>query len=108
MMALLIIGFFVASAILWVILALVAGNREGDTSYSTLFYVSLGVSLASFVTGLCVPELAIFVTPVICVLAIQKFCYIGWTRSIVATVLYMAANIASGLLLRSLMNSLSS
>jgi hypothetical protein len=99
------IGILVATAILWVILALVAG-KEGETSYSTRFYVSLGVTFASFVVGLCQPELTIFVTPVICVLAVQKFCYIGWPRSIVATVLYMGATIASGLLLHSLLNSL--
>jgi uncharacterized membrane protein len=30
------------------------------------------------------------VVPVVCALAIQKFCYVGWLRSIIATVLYMA------------------
>jgi len=100
------IQLLVATAILWVIVVLVASKR-GETSYSTLFYVSLGVAFTSFVVGLCQPQLVIFVTPVICVLAIQKFCYIGWTRSIVATVLYMAAITGWGLLLHSLMNSVS-
>src|SRR5436190_23803079 len=100
------IHLLVATAILWVIVVLVASKRC-ETSYSTLFYVSLGVSFASFVIGLCQPELVIFVTSVICALAIQKFCYIGWTRSIVATVLYMAAITGWGLLLHSLMKSLS-
>lgn len=101
-----LIQLLVATAILWVIVALVASKR-GETSYSTLFYVSLGVSLVTFVVGLCQPGLVFFVTPVICVLAIQKFCYIGWTRSIVATVLYMAAITGWGFLLHSLMHSLS-
>jgi hypothetical protein len=100
------IGILVATAILWVILALVSG-KQGETSYSTRFYVSLGVTFASFVVGLCQPELAIFVTPVICVLVVQKFCYIGWPRSIVAAVLYVGATITCGFLLRSLMSSLS-
>jgi len=102
----LMIQLLVATALLWVIVVLVASKR-GETSYSTLFYVSLGVAFASFVVGLRQPELVIFVTPVICVFAVQKFCYIGWTRSIVATVLYMGAMIAWGLLLQSLMSSLS-
>jgi hypothetical protein len=41
------IGVVVATAMLWVILALVSG-KEGETSYSTRFYVSLGVTFASF------------------------------------------------------------
>jgi|SRR4051812_46386125 hypothetical protein len=99
------IGVLVSTAILWVILAFVAG-KQGETSYSTRFYISLGVTFLSFAVGLCQPELAIFVTPVICVLALQKFCDIGWPRAIVATVLYMGATIAWGLLLHSLANSL--
>lgn len=95
----------VATTLLWVIVAVVASKR-GETSYSTLFYVSLGVAFVSFVVGLCQPELVIFVTPVICVLAIQKFCYLGRARSIVATVLYMAAITGLGFFLHSLMHSL--
>ncbi len=82
-------GFFLAPAILWVILFLV-GRHQGDTSYSTLFFVSLGVTIVSLVSAIYVPQLTIIITPVVCVFAIQKFCYIGWFRSIIATVLYMA------------------
>ena len=61
-----VIGVLVTTAILWMILAIVARNPDGETSYSTLFYVSLGVTLTSFVVSVCQPSLVIFVMPVIC------------------------------------------
>ena len=82
-------GFFLAPAILWVILFFV-GRHQGDTSYSTLFYVSLGVTIVSWAAAIYVPQLALIITPLVCVLAVQKFCYIGWLRSIIATILYTA------------------
>ena len=82
------IGFFLDPAALWLILFLIA-RHQGDTSYSTLFYVSLGITIVSVVSCIYVPQFALLVIPIVCVLAIQKFCYIGWLRSIVATVLYM-------------------
>ena len=81
-------GFFIAPAILWVILFLIARN-QGDTSYSTLFFVSFGVSVVAFVSSIYIPPYALIVTPIVCVLAIHRFCCIGWPRSIIATVLYM-------------------
>jgi hypothetical protein len=81
-------GLFLAPAILWLILFIVA-RHQGDTSYSTLFYVSLGITVISVVTSIWIPQFAIIITPIVCVLAIQKFCYVGWLRSIIATVLYM-------------------
>ena len=82
------ITFFINPAVLWVILFLVA-RKQGDTSYLTLFYVSMGITILAFVLALYLPQFAIFILPVACVLAIQKFCYIGWLRSIVATILFM-------------------
>ncbi len=87
------IGFFLCPAILWLILFFVARN-QGDTSYSTLFYVSLGVTIVSLVSSIYIPQFAIIITPVVCIFAIKKFCYIGWLRSIIATVLYMAWMVA--------------
>ena len=81
-------GLFLAPAILWLILFFVARN-QGDTSYSTLFFVSLGITVISVVASIYIPQFAIIVIPIVCVFAIQKFCYIGWLRSIIATVLYM-------------------
>jgi uncharacterized membrane protein len=80
-------GFFLAPAILWIILFIIARNH-GDRSYLTLFYVSLGVTVISWVSAICIPHFTIIVVPIVCVLAIQKFCYIGWFRSIIATILY--------------------
>ena|SRR5580658_6526563 len=80
--------FFFAAAILWIILFFVARN-QGDRSYSTLFYVSLGVTVVSWVSTIYLPHFATIITAVVCVLAIQKLCYVGWLRSIVATVLYI-------------------
>jgi len=68
----------------------VAHKQGGDTSYVTLFYVSLGITLVAFALALFVPTYAIFILPVVCAWAIQKFCSIGWLRSIVATILFMA------------------
>jgi len=82
------LGFFIAPAILWVILFLIA-RHQGDTSYSTLFFVSLGITVVALVSSIYIPQFAIIVVPIVCVLVIQKFCYIGWLRSIIATVLYM-------------------
>ena len=81
--------FFINPAVLWVILFLVA-RKQGDTSYLTLFYVSMGITILAFVLALYVRPYAIYILPVVCVLAIQKFCYVGWLRSIVASVLFMA------------------
>ena len=82
------LGFFIAPAFLWLILFFVARD-QGDTSYSTLFFVSLGISVVALVSSIYIPQFAIIVVPIVCVLAIHKFCYIGWLRSIIATVLYM-------------------
>jgi hypothetical protein len=82
------LGFFIAPAILWIILFLIA-RHQGDTSYSTLFFVSLGITIVALVSSIYLPQFAIIVVPIVCVLAIQKFCNIGWLRSIIATVLYM-------------------
>ena len=81
-------GAFLSPAILWLILFLIARN-SGERSYSTLFFVSLGITIVAFVSTIYVPQLAIIITPIVCVLAIQKFCYPGWLRSIIATVLFM-------------------
>ena len=86
-------NLLLAPAILWVILFFV-GRHQGNTSFSTLFYVSLGVSIISVLAFVYVPEFAIIITPVVCVLAIQKFCYIGWLRSIIATILYIVGCMA--------------
>jgi hypothetical protein len=86
-------GFFLAPAILWIILFFIARN-SGERSYSTLFFVSLGITIVAFVSSIYIPQFSLVITPVVCVLVIQKFCYIGWLRSIVATVLYMAWMIA--------------
>jgi hypothetical protein len=80
--------FFINPAILWLILFFVA-RKQGDTSYSTLFYVSLGITILAFVLALYVPQFAIFILPVVCVLAVKRFCYIGWLRAIIATILFM-------------------
>jgi hypothetical protein len=90
-------GFFLSPAILWVILFFIARN-SGERSYSTLFFVSLGITIVAFVSSIYIPQFAIIVTPIVCFLAIQKFCYIGWLRSIVATILYMAWMIAGPVL----------
>lgn len=82
------LGFFIAPAILWVVLFFIA-RHQGDTSYSTLFFVSLGVTVVALVSSIYIPQFAIILTPVVCVLAIKRFCCIGWLRSIIATVFYM-------------------
>jgi hypothetical protein len=88
------LGFFIAPAILWVILFFIA-RHQGDTSYSTLFFVSMGVTIVSVVSFILIPPYGgLIITPIVCVLAIQKFCYVGWVRSIIATVLYMGWMIA--------------
>jgi uncharacterized membrane protein YczE len=82
--------FLVAPLILWFILFLLARNH-GSRQFSTLFYVCIGITLISLGATIYLPQFAIIVIPVACVLLIQKFCYIGWIRSIIATILYMAA-----------------
>lgn len=82
------LGFFIAPAFLWLILFLIA-RHQGERSYSTLFFVSLGITLVAFVCDIYIPQFAIIIVPIVCVLAIQKFCYIGWIRSIIATILYV-------------------
>ncbi len=82
-------GFFLAPGILWIILFLIA-RGQGDRSYPTLFFVCLGITVISVIASVYIPQFAIIVIPIVCVLAIQKFCYVGWIRSIVAAILYTA------------------
>jgi hypothetical protein len=82
--------FIIAPVILWFILFLLSRNC-GTRSFSTLFYVCIGITIVSIVAPIYRPQFAIFIIPVACVLLIQKFCYIGWIRSIIATILFMAA-----------------
>ena len=91
------LGFFIAPAILWVILFLLARNH-GNRAFSTLFYVCVGITIVSLLASIYLPQFAIFIIPVVCVLLIQKFCYIGWIRSIIATILYMTAMLGCAVL----------
>jgi len=79
--------FLIAPLILWVILFLLARNR-GTREFSTLFFVCVGITVISLVASIYLPDFAIIIVPVASVLLIQKFCYIGWVRSIVAAILY--------------------
>ena len=79
---------FINPAVLWVILFLVA-RKQGDASYSTLFFLSVGIALLAFALALFLPQFAIYILPLSSALAIKKFCYIGWLRAIIATVLFM-------------------
>lgn len=83
-------GFYLSPAVLWLILFLVARRAGGERSFSTLFFVSMGIFAVSLVSAIYIPQYTIIVTPVVCVLAIRRFCYIGWVRSIIVTVLYLA------------------
>ncbi len=82
------LGLFLSPAILWLILLIVA-RKQGDTSYVTLFFVSLGVAVISTIAAIYVPQFCLVITLIVCVLALRRFCYIGWTRAIIATVLYI-------------------
>lgn len=80
--------FFFAAAILWIILFFVARNR-GERSYPTLFYISLGVTIVAWVSDIYLPHFKSIITLIVCILAIQKLCYIGWIRSVVAAIIYV-------------------
>ena len=90
-------GFFLAPALLWVILFFIARHR-GECSYSTLFYVSIGVFIVELLSSIYLPPYTLAITAVVCVLAIQKFCYVGWLRAVLATILYLGGSIAWSLL----------
>ena len=89
--------FFIDPAVLWLILFFVA-RKQGDTAYSTLFYITLGITLVAFGLALFLAPFAVYILPIVCVLAIKRFCYIDWFRAILATVLYMAWKIFSPIL----------
>ena len=89
--------FLIAPVILWFILLLLARNH-GTRSFYTVFYVCIGITVVSILASIYLPQFAIFIIPVTGVLLIQKFCYIGWIRSIIATVLYMAAMLVCSML----------
>jgi hypothetical protein len=89
--------FIIAPVILWFILFLLARNC-GTRAFSTLFYVCIGITVVSLLASIYLPQFAIIVIPVACVLLIQKFCYIGWIRSIIATLLYVAALLGCSIL----------
>ena len=80
--------FLIAPLILWIILFLLARNC-GNRAFSTLFFVCIGITVISLVASIYVPQFDILIIPIACVLLIQKFCYIGWLRSIAAAILYM-------------------
>ena len=83
-------GFlFAYPASLWLILYFVA-RRDADRSYSTLFYVTLGVVLVAYATAIYFPPFVLIVTPIVCVLVLRRFCYMGWLRAIIATILFVA------------------
>src|SRR5437016_4883557 len=81
-------GPFLNAAALWLILFVVAGH-QADRSYSKLFFVSLGVSLAALGLSLLIAPWDMIATPIVCVLAMQRFCYIGWLRAVLSTLLFM-------------------
>jgi hypothetical protein len=83
------IGFFLQAAVLWVILFVVA-RHDANRSYSTLFVVSLGIGVVAFVSSIYIPQFTIVITPLVCVLALRQFCYMGWLRAIIATILFVA------------------
>ena len=82
------INFFLYPAVLWLILFVVA-RHQGNSSYSTLFYVSLAINIVAFLSAACDPILCLIFTPIVSALVIHKFCYIGWSRTILATILFM-------------------
>jgi hypothetical protein len=82
------LGFFLYPAILWLVLFFVA-RHDANRSYSTLFFVSLGITIVAFVSSIYIPQFTIIVTPIICVLALKQFCYMGWLRAIIATILFL-------------------
>jgi predicted membrane channel-forming protein YqfA (hemolysin III family) len=60
------IGFFLQAAILWIILFIVA-RHDADRSYSTLFFISLGISVVAFVSSIYIPQFTLIVTATVCV-----------------------------------------
>jgi hypothetical protein len=80
--------FFIDPAVLWLILFLVA-RKQGVTAYSTLFYLTMGITIVAFGLALFLSPFAVYLLPVVCVLAFKRFCYIDWLRAILATTLYM-------------------
>jgi hypothetical protein len=83
------LGFFLDPAILWLILFFVA--RHGtERSYFTLFFVSVGITVVAFLSSIYIPQFAVFVIPIVSVLALRRFCNVGWGRAVVVTVLFVA------------------
>jgi hypothetical protein len=83
------IGFFLQAAILWIILFIVA-RHDADRSYSTLFFISLGISVVAFVSSIYIPQFTLIVTAIVCVLALRRFCKMEWLRAVIATVIFVA------------------
>jgi hypothetical protein len=82
------LGFFLNPAVLWLILFFVA-RHDAARSYSTLFFVSLGISVVALVSSIYIPQFTIIVTSIVCILALKRFCYMGWLRAIIATILFI-------------------
>jgi len=94
-------GFLLQAAVLWVILFFVA-RHDADRSYSTLFFICLGISVVALLSAIYIPEFAVIAVSVVCVLALRRFCYMGWLRAVVATVLFVAWMIVWPILFSSL------
>jgi len=82
------IGLFLNPVILWLILFIVA-RHDAERSYSTLFFVSLGISVVALITTIYVGQFAIIISPIVCVLALKQFCNLGWLRAMLATILFV-------------------
>src|SRR5581483_3861084 len=80
-------GFFLHAAVLWLILFIFA-RHDADRSYSTLFFVSLVIVLETILSAMYIRPWDVLLDTVVCVLLLRRFCYMGWFRAIIATVLF--------------------
>jgi hypothetical protein len=83
------IGFFIQPAALWLILFLVARN-EADRTFSTLFFLSIGIALMAIGLDYLIKPWDLLATPILCAIALRRFCCITWVQAVLASLLFIA------------------
>jgi len=81
-------------AILWLV-----ARHNADFEFSTVFFVTLGLTLATFLIALAIGIFAVIPLFGLCVWALMKFCYTTLGQALIATTIFVAYKIGYGLLL---------
>ena len=81
------LAFLLQAVVLWFVLFIILRDGSGR-SYSTMFYVSVGITLAVIGLHFAIPRWSLPVAAAGSVLTIRFFCYTSWLRAAIASALF--------------------